>query len=1423
MKQIIFVFLFSLFSGMAPILAQDQFSARYNITYVTMENGLRHNFIDDIFKDSNGFLWISTGGSGLSRYDGYEFIHYDINTPGAKLKSNFIREVCEDDFGRLWIVSDGGVDIMDLNMRRMVMPKGCEAIFSTLSEAPSIDIMKDSRGCIWVFGNSSLYRISFDQDGHIAEIRSLLNASLSAYSIAMQDIDQDGHIWVGIENRVCKLYPEEDLLLKAVPVSPNLVFSSGTSVSVFRLKENEVWIGTNRGLVRYNKNENAVKTYEYDKNNNRSINQNFITDLAVTSEKQLLVSTLRGINIYNPLSDDFDHLYQDEGAGRQGLNSDFVNCMFIDRDIIWIGTEVGGLNRLVPWKLAAKIYAHHAEDKGSISRNLINSIFEDKDKNLWVGTVEGGLDFKKYDSESFLHYTTESAVRLSHNSVSAITADEYNRLWVGTWGNGLNIIYLDNDIHRVEKYVSSTTNPGTIHIDFVGSLCYDSHNKLMWIGTNYGIYYYDYETKQLLSPFPPETNEHIHGCIGVVIDRQKRLWMGCMDGVYIIDLNSRAGDMFQYIHLKYKLDESETRLIDRMSSFCEAHDGTLWVGSNGCGIYKHIPNEDGSVGTFVGYTTRDGLINNNVLGILEDHSGKLWISTNNGLSSFDPVTERFTNYTREDGLPGNQFYWNASCLSESGMLYFGGLDGLVMIDPNHVTTVPSRSDVTFTKLSIMNEEVYPGDKYIDRDIAVANKVKMHERDKSFSLEFSALDYESNATSAYYYRLSGFDDQWIEVSAARRFASYTNLPAGKYVFQVKYSPEGIFEEAGIASELEIVVTPFFYKTRWFILLMVLLLVIFVIYFYFRRIHILKKQRQQLAEKVEERTRELAGQKALLEKQTQELSRKNEVLTQQNEKITNQKTQLIKMSKKVKDMNMDKISFFTSITHEFRTPITLIIGPIERALKLSHNPKVMEQLRLVERNSKYLLSLVNQLMDFRKVESGNMEIVKSKGNFFEFFSLMLAPFEVFAAEREITISKYFRMDDPYFMFDSDAMRKIISNVLSNAVKFTPNKGCVSIYIATIKNRDDGQEQLFISIRDTGSGISDEDLNKIFNRFYQSNKNVKYPVYGQSGTGIGLYLCKQIVRQHGGEITVSNNKNGIGAGFRILMPVQREGSYDINPNRLAERQMTIAGERTEQPEHFLPGRKTILVVEDNSDMREYIRSILSEHYNTLEAENGKEALVILSECNVDFIVSDLMMPEMDGLEFSRKVKENFHISHIPFLMLTAKTSPETRAESYRTGVDAYMMKPFSEDLLLSRISNIFENIKRYQRRFSVNMDVDSLQIEEESNDKKFLNKALDVIKENYKNPYYESGDFIESMGVSKSLLNKKLQDLTGQSIGQFIRNYRLNVARELLEKNKVTKNMNVSEIAYEVGFNDPKYFTRCFTKRFRTPPSNLMKDDC
>jgi len=1385
------------------LFAQESFSTHYNTTYVTMDDGLLNNFIDDIYKDSQGFLWISTAGGGLSRYDGYEFIHYNTNTTRIKLKSNFIRKVCEDNFGRLWVISEGGIDILDLSTLNQTHPMDDKGVFDTLRCGNTLQITKDTKGNIWVYSNGLIHKIEFGTEGNIHRILSLPIPPSPIQFIAMNDIDEDGNIWIGWGNAVLKLYNTEDGKLQSTPVDPDLILEPHLLILSLITKKNEIWIGTNKGLFRYNRNESALKGYLHDRNNHRSISQDYITELAITNDKRLLISTLRGLNVYNPITDDFERITANEQASmhkNSNLNSNFLNCILIDKDIIWIGSETSGINKMTPQRLSVRNYIYNKENPYSISQNPVNAVYEDENETLWVGTVEGGLNRKLKNQERFTHYTTDAPSYLAHNSVCALTSDDRNRLWVGSWGDGITLLDINHPEHGAMKYLSSLTYPG-FPIDFVGSLCYDPINQGVWIGTNPGIYFYDLQTDKICYPFNDKGAENAYGAIGSLIDTKGRLWMGSMEGIYVIDLHSRKDNCFLYTHFKYKLDNPASRLLEKVSCFYQTKDGTIWIGSNGYGVYKFIEEENND--HFVSYTMEQGLINNSVRGILEDESGRLWISTDNGLSCFNLSSGSFINYTKEDGLPNNQFYWNAHYASKSSLLYFGGLNGLIAIDASKQQIPSSPSKVRFTKLRIMNEEVYLDGKYIHTNISSATALYLHERDKAFSLEFSALNYNSQAAT-YKYRLLGFDDEWIEVPANRRFVSYTNLKPGKYIFQVMYIPEGVITDIPI-TELSIKVSPFFYKRSWFILCIIALIIGSIFYIYQRRIHTLQQQKELLHRTVEERTKELAHQ--------------NEMLTLQNIKITKQKTQLIKMSKKVQELTIDKLSFFTNITHEFRTPITLIIGPIERALKLSYNPQVIEQLNFVERNSKYLLSLINQLMDFRKVESGKLKINKTKSDFLKFIDSIVIPFTVFANERNIAINTYYRLDMPEILYDQDAMQKVITNLLSNAIKFTPNGGSVNIYIASLIDKETQKEKLYISIKDTGTGIAEEDMAKIFNRFYQSVNHTKFPVYGQSGTGIGLYLSKRIVQMHGGTIKVRNNRKA-GASFCISLPLSREEGVAVT-DTITHHPVMLPEAPDFIPSHFSPNRLTILVVEDNKDMRGYIRSILSEQYNVLEAENGAEALTILSTCNVDFIISDLMMPRMDGIELSRKVKETFAISHIPFLMLTAKTAQEARIESYRIGVDEYLLKPFNEELLLTRITNILDNRKRYQRQFALKMDVEALNIEEESSDKKFLNKAFETIKNNYKNSSYELGDFIEAMGMSKSLLNKKMQNLTGQSIGQFIRNYRLTIARELIEKNKTTKNMNISEIAYKVGFNDPKYFTRCFTKRYNTSPSSLMKE--
>lgn len=1388
-KHLFYLLLFVVFLSFAGnISAQELFADRYNITYVTMNEGLPHNFIDDLYKDSRGFLWISTAGGGLCRFDGYEFVNYTPNTPHCKLKSNFIRNVCEDPFQRLWLVSEGGTDIIDLSTLKSVVPPHPKGILFKILKQPATHVIKDSQGCIWLHCAKELHRIQFNEKGEVKTISTLSPVILNGPDIAMKDIDEDGKIWLGANGEVRKISPSQQEQLTASPIADCLTFEPGTYISDFLMKENEVWIATDRGLYRYGKSGNVVRHYQHNPSDPHSLSQNYLTNLAVTHDKQLIIATLRGVNVYNSMTDNFERINCDlPGNGSNLLNSNFVNCILTEEDHIWFGTETGGINLLNPRRLSIRHYRHDKENPSSLSYNPVNAIYEDNQGTLWVGTVEGGLNRKERNSEHFTHYTREQG-GLSHNSVSAITADHANHLWIGTWGGGVNLLDL-KDSRRITKVISTQTG-SSFPIDFVGALTYDSINKGVWIGANQGLYFYDMKEDKLISPFAGKAAENIHGCIGSIIDKDDQLWIGCLEGAYIVDLHSRSSDgEFSYRHLNYKLDDPDSHLIEKITCFYETQDGTLWLGSNGYGIYKRVTDDQGKE-RFICYNNTQGLPNNSIRGLLEDSNGNIWISTNNGLSCYHPAENRFINYTKQDGLTSTQFYWNASCRSSHDLLYFGSVSGLVAIESNRAALPAPAAKVRFTRLRIGNEEILPGNEYLPEDIAITEELRLHEKEKSFSLEFSALNFESASAAIYSYRLAGFDDKWIQIPGNRRFASYTNLPPGDYTLQVKYIPVDENEEENI-TELKITIVPYFYKRAWFILSVIALILIGIWQFYQWRIRSLKRRQEELHRMVEERTR----------------------------KLERQKEQLIRMSRKVQELTLDKISFFTNITHEFRTPITLIIGPIERALKLSYNPQVIEQLHFVERNSKYLLSLVNQLMDFRKVESGKLEIVKTKGNLLKFIDSLITPFEVFAGERNIRLKRYYRLETAEVLYDEEAMRKVITNLLSNAIKFTPNGGTVSLYISSLLSAD-GQKKLYICVKDTGPGIPEEDLNRIFNRFYQSQNQVKYPVYGQAGTGIGLYLCKKIVQMHGGEIKVINNRIK-GCSFRILLPLQSENEKDdrtiIIDHTDTESTSALSEDSPKEKETL-----TILVVEDNADMRGYIRSILREHYHVVEAADGEEALHILSSNPVDFIISDLMMPGMDGIELSRRVKETFAISHIPFLMLTAKTSQEARLESYRMGVDEYLLKPFDETLLLTRIRNILENRKRYQRKFTLDMDVDALNMEEESGDKRFLNHVMEVIKENFKNSYFEVSDFSEAVGVSKSLLNKKLQQLIGQSAGQFIRNYRLNIARELILKNRETKNMNIAEIAYEVGFNDPKYFTRCFTKQFNVTPSAMMNDE-
>ena len=1412
-------------------------SLPYKISYLTADNGLSRNLVNQIYRDSRGFMWISTS-NGLDRYDGYDFIHFNNRNLGNVLQSCNVRCVEEDNNGNLWIGTENGLYLLNYQTGEIVIVD--EIQDSKLKpHITSVNLIKkDESGDLWIGYDKGLAKLHYISNKHIqTDVDYTTSSAITAF------LRFNGNIFLGEDNEVFRLIKGSNGLYNKVSAGEKLKKFPGF-VNVLYYDNGLIWIGTTIGLYKYEPASETLTTYLANPLLINSLSSSYITNISKNQNGQLLIGTLIGLNIYDYRTDKFEHITSENNSSGMTLNNNFISCIFVDDNSIWIGTEKGGINLLTPDLNIFNNIIHSPENQTSLSKNPVNSIYEDKSGDLWVGTVEGGLNLRKHGSSSFSHYYSKlgDSKSLSHNSVSCICQDYRGDYWFATWGKGINRLkYKDKYKPVFQEFYNNPTSKVSILNDFVAAMVSDEKNHALWVGTRIGLDFLDLDTDQfihVLSYLP--TDKYLRFITGMYLDRNRRLWIGTANGLFCIylDKTNIKRNRIYYKHFHYELTNPLSHKIEKINCILETKEGKLWFGSNGNGIYTL--EEKGDNMKFHNFNESTGLLDNVIYGMLEDDAGRIWLSTDKGLCAYDPSRNSNRSFTKVDGLMSNQFYWAASFKGLDGKMYFGSVAGLTCFDPLKSTPTLVKNRASITRIKVLNEDIFPAnfkssDRHLKFNGANLNQIILRESDKAFSVEFSALCYNLSDKIKYAYRLKGFDNNWTEVTSDRRFANFTNIKFGRYELEIKCTnTDGTWSDQ--VTTVQIRVIPPFYKTWWFIILFLSSVIYGVYQYSVHRINLLKKQKIHLKQLVEERTLEIEEQKEKLEEQAnqlksnvevliehqEEVSRQNEMLVTQNQKITHQKEELILLSKKVQEANIDKISFFTNITHEFRTPITLILGPVERALKLSTNPKVLEQLNIVQRNSRLLLGLINQLMDFRKVDSEKMELIKTQQNFIEFLDDLILPFEDLVKDRGIIFRKQYRINPAEFLFDRSNMQKVLGNLLSNAIKFTPNQGMITVIASTYIDKSDHKERLYVAVKDTGKGILEEDMEKIFDRFYQSKQNQALSGYGQSGTGIGLYLCKRIIQLHNGKIEARNQPSG-GSCFRFIIPIERRLSSVVSlDGRPLE--MIVASDTSgnnDISEDISRGKPILLIVEDNNDMRQYIRSILSSEYNVLEAPNGVVGLEVTNRYLPDLIISDIMMPEMDGMEFCRRVKTTFTTSHIPVILLTAKSSTDTQIESFQLGADAFLVKPFDEDLLKAIISNFNEKRKRVQLNFAENMDSKSLNFDDESLDKKFIDKALKVIKEHYTNPDFDVTEFMDAMGISRSLLHKKLKNLAGQSASRFIRIYRLNIARELIIKNRVNHSLNISEIAYEVGFNDPKYFTRCFTKHFGIQPSSFFDD--
>ena len=823
--SLLVILLMQLLSLPARSSQSDMLVERYNMTRLDLTVGLPHDHVTDIFVDSRGFVWVSSYGGGAVRYDGYSFMAPQQGDSRSCLGFS------EDRHQRLWIAYDEETVVIDLKKMQRVVPKYGSHDIGALLRRASVKVYCDSKGAMWQVARDSIYRYEFNESGDVTSI-SRCRYQGNTPDITICDIENNGNVWVSTMLGLSRLHLQGNSL-QFSPIHAVLQTLKGLYVTDLLRQGSLVWIATNQGLFSYDLYNSTLQTYRHT-SDKRSLSHNHATALALTSDGHLLVGTLRGICLFDATRSDFV-CWNSSTAGNP-LPSDFIHCLLNYDGQLWIGTETAGIVRLTAKPLLLQNYVHQAGNPMSLPSNPVNAMYASHDGTLWVGNVEGGLSRLMVNDErltgGFMHWTTTNSA-LSHNSVSVLQPDAHGRLWIGTWGGGINSIALQGNAQPQRLVLSADIQRQTTYI---GVLAYDRFNDALWIGSNDGIFLYDLKTGSIEDPFP--NNRNIRGCIGACVDHNGHLWMGSLSGVCDIDLRAGRADKgkFRYRHLRQKLDKPQSKVIDKITCIYETKDGTLWLGSDGYGLYRRVVDKSGKE-RFEVLTTDDGLANNAIKGLVDDNQGRLWITTNNGLSVYDPRQHTFINYGERDGLLCQRFYWNSATKGPDGTIYLGSMRGLTAIrGENTEATNPVR--LSFTHLVVDNQEITSANSSIlDSDISQAEKIRLHESNKSFSLSFSTLNY-ARQTQHYVCRLKGFEDDWTVLKPGEHTVRYTSLKPGTYVFEVKTATEAGQEGQTISIKVE--VTPYFWKSWWFMLLCLMALSVLFIWFYRLRLASLRRQ-------------------------------------------------------------------------------------------------------------------------------------------------------------------------------------------------------------------------------------------------------------------------------------------------------------------------------------------------------------------------------------------------------------------------------------------------------------------------------------------------------------------------------------------------------------------------------------------------------
>jgi signal transduction histidine kinase/ligand-binding sensor domain-containing protein/DNA-binding response OmpR family regulator len=1356
------------------------------ISHIGIDQGLSNNSVRCIYQDHNGLMWFGTY-DGLNRFDGYEFkvFRNKLNDTNS-LPHNYIYTINEDYHNNLWVGTGQGIGIY--NNLTSKFRSAYYLDYKTKAKGKiSFNILAlttDNKGNELIGSNG--WGLLIQNEGSDVAIQIPYkrgDEQITAYNVEGIGIDKNKQVWLFIMGvGLCRY----DYSTKSIQLINNSVKSANTLT--IDDKEN-IWMGASDGLYQYSITSNSIIKSYHEKTGQLSSDN--IACLSFDKQHNLWIGTEGGgVDILDTESDRIEYLLP--GENKYTLNSESVFAIYHDKDNRkWMGTLKGGINKIDPIKNQFQTISHDPLNRNSLIYNFASCFFDDKGKRLWIGTDGGGISIWNRAANGFTNFKHEpnNNSSLSNNSVTSIASDYLDNVWIATFGGGINKFNPASNSFQHYRCINNVTSEENSKV----VILYQDADKNLWATTfiNGKLYRLNRQTNK----FEVFSHELVD-LISLAEDKNNNLWAGNSHQLIKIDKNNKK-------HLVYEIGKP-------VRAIYEDNQSNFWVGTEGGGLVL-FDRKQGKI--IARYSDGDGLCNNSVLNILQDGRGNLWLSTFNGLSQFNPHDKSFKNYYQDDGLQSNQFLYHSALRLNTGEFAFGGIKGFNIFYPDSVQLHYTPAPIFLTVLTVNNAPVTADGSYVSKfsgDKIETLTIPFNEAVISF--DFAALEYSAPRKISYAYFLEGWDKGWT-YSGKIRTANYTHLREGTYLLRIKCTnADGSWNPKEYS--LSITILPPWYRS-WWAYTIYLLLISGGIYAYIRY-----KARQARME-YEIRLAKVNAEKERAELEKERTVRERAEAEYLREKAEHETERVI--NEREKEINEKRLSFFTNISHEFRTPLTLIINPIKDLLQKhdEDNGKDYNELNIVYRNARRMLSLVDQLLLFRKAEAGADRLKISRINLSKLCNEVYLAFVQQAKALRIDYRLECANRSVEVYADREKIEIVLYNLISNALKYTPSGGSV---VFTLTETIDSVK---LEVADSGYGIPKETGDKLFDKFYQVQEK---SIPQKSGFGIGLYLVKQFVESLKGKISYIS-ETGKGTTFFIEFKKGKEHFnhevlFEETANEalfleelVADTNIKVVADATESKKELEPlisESQSILIIDDDEQIREYIVRIFSERFTVYQSGNAEEGLRLAQKYIPDIIISDINMHGMSGIELCKLIKDTSALSHIPVILLTGSSSLETKLQGVEGGADDYITKPFEKELLVARVITILKSRTTLQKYFynEVTLQKNALKISEEY--KNFLEQCIAIVERHLDDEQFSIKVFALEMGMSHSNLYKRVKAISGQSVNAFIRFIRLRKAAEIL----INTNSNINETASQVGFNDAKYFREQFSKLFGMKPSEYVK---